>query len=183
MLVISATAVLTSALTALGTNVIQYTKGDQAVENVYHINVQTSQTGTGAGANSSTLYDYGKEMGYTPLTATGGEIKPEYALGQWAYQEAYTGAIIALYIDVETAPTSNATFVDVSVQSVDTTTSSGNLLADNIALTVGGHQKIVLGSGSFLIGPDQQVVIHSSFGTAASLVADWNLTYRETELD
>lgn len=183
-LVIAGVSVLTATLTALGANVVSYIKGDQAVQNVYHINVQTALTGTGAGANSSTLYDYIKYSGYKPLTATGGELKAEYQIANWDYIGSYTGVTLTasaplMCIDVATAPTSNATYVDCNVQAASADTSSGTSIFNNLNLTVGSW----CGGTGTTIGPNQQVVCYSSFGTGAGLVGDFNVMYRETELN
>lgn len=185
-LVIGATAVLTSTLTALGANVVSYIKGDQAVEYVYHVNVQTSLTGTGVSANSSNLYDYNKQMGYTPLAGTGGELKEEYAIMRWDYPEAYTGAVVSMSVDIATASTSNDTYVDCNIQAASADTSSGTALFDNLLLSVGAKRATrhsFSGGTVPTIGPNQQIACFSSFGTGAGLVGDWNVEYRETELN
>lgn len=180
------------ALGALGSGVYSgvdtLLRDKTVVETVYVTQVQTGLTGTGAktatgsGLNNVTLYDYKLFSGYQPLVQTGGQLTDIYALGRFVWPHSYTGSLVGdLCIDVATAPTSNATFVDVNVRSVDSTASGRNIF-NNVALTAGAKCKNFNGTGS-LVGPDQEVVLLSTFGSGAGLVADWVFEYRETELN
>jgi len=173
--------------TSFATGVAALILGIVQMNAIQVVNEQTRLTGSGAGANTATFYDYDAYMGYTPLTATGGEVSTAYAIAQWDYTESYTGAVLSMCIDVATAPTSNATWVDCVITSVDLDTSTGGTILNNTNLTAGRHCFTPLtnqtGATLTTIGPNQQVACYSSFGTGAGLVGDWNIEYQETELN
>jgi len=154
-----------------------------AIQTLIVVNVQTSLTGTGAGANSSKLYDYSKYSGYKPLIQTGGVVSAVYQIANFDFPETYTGVVLGagICIDVATAPTSNATFVDCSIQGDTLDTSSGTDVFNNLNLIVA--TKPFCGGTGATIGPGQQFVCYSSFGSGAGLEADFNIHYRESELN
>lgn len=175
----------TTALTTLAAGVMLYIAGTLQVQDINIVNKPVALTGTGAGANTSTQYDYFKYSGYKPLTATGGAVKQDYQVFNWDYPESYTGSILSFEIDVATAATQVANmWIDCGVVGSSLDTTSGATLFNNLLLSTGSkYADRHSFSGATVIGPNQSVVCYSLYGTGTSLAADGLVKYREAELN